>query len=225
MKNLLFVLFISLAFTACQKDEVTQPDAPLWLQQKISQNETAIQSNENSTLKISAWYRYNFNGKIYYEFQNPETATILNLYNESGQPQENLTDDFTRNYQSGKTSKFLVWAGPDFKDFRAENGIAQTLQNTWINSAEEEFGNGVLVYRPAHYKDFPVRRFRHQFIFSEGGQGKTLVLAPNDGHFFMAINWSYTDKLHVLVLKNDGQGFAKFTVTELKSDILKLKEE
>lgn len=224
MKNLLLVLILSLGFAACSKDEVAAPDAPRWLRLKISETEATIQSDAKSILKISTWYRYQFNGNTYYEYVNPTLATWLNLYDASGHPQQNLTSDFVMSYEAGKTNKFLVWSGPDFKDFRPENGAIATLQKTWVNSVEEQTSDNEFVYRPEHYKDFIVLRYRHQFIFNEGGQGKTLALAPNDGHYFLPMNWAYSNITHILEIKNNGPSSAKYLVTELRGDILKLKK-
>lgn len=224
MKKLLLAIISSILLIGCAKSNMELQDTPQWLQQKINETEAAIQSDVNSVYKSSSWYRYQFNGKSYYEFHNPAKAAFLNLFDESGRQPE-ITTQFTIDYQSSKCCGVMVWGGPYVVDYAAPSDASKLLQRTWINSVEEGTTNGELVYRPAGYKTFPALRYRHQIEFNANNKGRTLVLAANDAHYFDDITWNYDAGNRTLNFTGKNGESASFIVTELNAELLKLKRK
>lgn len=105
-----------------------------------------------------------------------------------------------------------------------ESAIATPIERGWANAVEEQKNDGVLIYRPFGYKELPLLRYRHSFIFEQNGQGKTYVLAPHDGHYYEPISWDYHITTHTLIIGNAKTGAIRYKVLELADNILKLKQ-
>ncbi len=73
----------------------------------------------------------------------------------------------------------LVW---DVKDGDSGAEVA-IIPGTWVHAFEEDGADGIQVYRPDTYRDFPASRFRMRYVFRRGGQCEWYFLAPTDGHF------------------------------------------
>ena len=61
------------------KDEI-----PGWLKDKIAQDEKIIESDPKLMQSYGAWIRYAFEDDYYYEYDNPLSSVIRNLYSEDG---------------------------------------------------------------------------------------------------------------------------------------------
>ena len=99
-----------------------------------------------------------------------------------------------------------------------------SLKKNWTRSYEEETSNGIQIYRPSEYKEFPPSRYRQVIGFEENNVCRYLVLADNDAHFMEKGKWEYNEKTKIIQIYNSNSEIKyKFEVVEQTNNLLKLK--
>jgi len=121
MKKLLILLILSLFIVSCEKEKlndtfVPASEIPGWLKEKITTEQIAALSGQYSSLEVSAWIRYKFEGNYFFEYNNLLSSTFPPIYNFDGliitTEQEPYLD-----YHSKKCCKRFVWKGSSYIDF------------------------------------------------------------------------------------------------------------
>jgi hypothetical protein len=98
------------------------------------------------------------------------------------------------------------------------------LKNSWTASYEENTTEGIDIYRPSDYMNFPTSRFRQVFIFDKKNECDYLVLAENDAHFFAKGSWEYDSQSNLMkIFDSNSIKIFEFEVLEIRDDLLKLK--
>jgi biopolymer transport protein ExbD len=94
----------------------------------------------------------------------------------------------------------------------------------WMHSREEQQqGDGVQIFRPSTFKQFPPSRFRMQYIFAKDGTCKWMFLSPVDAHQLKGGEWKI-DPADASVLRIDkGEKTESYKVIELTKDLLRMK--
>jgi len=119
VKKLLSLLLFALFFTSCEKWPdflIPSSEVPRWLKERISHDEKIIGSNPQSGLEISAWIRYKFNGKYFFEYRNGFSSLGPEKFNYDG-VKIMLNQDPYLNFERDKCCKQFVWKGPSYIDY------------------------------------------------------------------------------------------------------------
>lgn len=93
----------------------------------------------------------------------------------------------------------------------------------WVRSREEEHQTDRdQIYRPKNFKEFPVSRFRMQYIFRKNGDCDWYYLAPDDNHHFKPGKWRIdpNDRSVLQVIK--GATTESYRVTRLTKSLLRM---
>lgn len=101
--------------------------------------------------------------------------------------------------------------------------VKKELLRHWIHSREEEKGDGILVYRPSGFRDFPPSRFRMQYVFGGGGKCQWMHLSPTDAHHLRGGKWQMDAKADNLIHVTQGNERISYEIVELNGDVLKIK--
>lgn len=113
MKKTLLIFAIALLFFSCEKDSASKTDIPEWLQVKIEQDEATIKADPSLMPNFGAWFSYEFEGEIYYEYDNPLSSLSRNPYSKEGVRINTLEAPFT-DYWEQKCCEILVWKAPGY---------------------------------------------------------------------------------------------------------------
>jgi len=114
MKTTIFFFTIALFLSACAKDNSTSDsDIPEWLKLKIEQDEATIKAHPELMQNHGAWYSYEFNGAIYYEYDNPLSSESRNPYSFAG-VRVIITEAPFTDYWNQKCCEKLVWEAPHY---------------------------------------------------------------------------------------------------------------
>ncbi|GEM_PF-5465746 len=103
---------------------------------------------------------------------------------------------------------------------KAQTYTPDLLKQRWVDSFEEA-SDGYTVFRPSHYKDFPISRFRQAFELGDDHACPYLVLASNDGHHINYGVWEYDSKTNTLRIKDGKTIVYEFNIIKLENTILK----
>jgi hypothetical protein len=115
MKKILLLLLVAVFAFSCQKDEpITSTEVPGWLQTKIAQDEATIKADPKLMQNYGAWIRYEFNGDIYFEYDNPLSSLSRNPYSREGESVNTSQAPFT-NYWTEKCCEHIVWKAPKYQ--------------------------------------------------------------------------------------------------------------
>lgn len=93
------------------------------------------------------------------------------------------------------------------------------LTQHWVNSYEEETGDGVLVYRVFDFAQVPPSRFRMEYLFYPDFTCQWLYLDPADAHHLRPGTWKLDQNL--LSVNQDGV-IVSYRILELTSDLLRM---
>ena len=96
------------------------------------------------------------------------------------------------------------------------------LIQSWTNSFEEQV-DSIQVYRPSHYKQYAVARFRGKYEFLKDGICNYVVLSPTDAHYMEVGRWSILsrDENMVGVFDTAGALYRKMRILELQQEFLR----
>lgn len=92
----------------------------------------------------------------------------------------------------------------------------------WINNREEQTNSDTLIYRHCdYYPEFPISRYRNQFVLKENHEASYLILAPDDGHYMKDCTWMYDEQSKKLSFHFPGNPDAtEYRVLEITGDKL-----
>ncbi len=91
------------------------------------------------------------------------------------------------------------------------------LINSWTESREEGLG----IYRPSDFKDFPISRFRQTYKFMDKEECEYMVLSPVDAHYLANGSWSFNERMRTLTIYNEYKIIIhKYKVEELSPNLL-----
>ncbi|MEC3881490.1 hypothetical protein [Parapedobacter sp. 10938] len=96
------------------------------------------------------------------------------------------------------------------------------LTQRWVDSFEEA-SDGYTIFRPSHYKDFPLSRFRQTFELRDDRACSYLVLAPNDAHYVNEGVWEYNGETNTVKIRHGKTIIYNFQIIKLAHDLLKVK--
>jgi hypothetical protein len=120
MKNLALMLFITVMFFSCEKDDFLIPnkEVPAWLKTKIRQDEQVIKDSPQSDLNYGAWKRYKWQDDYYFEYQNYVMfgSSLSQPISAKGDTLQFYVFDTTTDYYIEKCCKEFVWKATEFKD-------------------------------------------------------------------------------------------------------------
>ena len=88
MKKLLSLFAFTLFFISCEKHQdflIPNSEVPVWLKAKIAHDEKVIESTPQSGLEISAWIRYKWEGKYFFEYRNVFSSLGPEKFNFDGE--------------------------------------------------------------------------------------------------------------------------------------------
>ncbi len=110
MKKVFILLLFSLFLTSCEKDYlVPNKEVPQWLKDRIAKD----QKDTNSFSDISAWIRYEYNGKYYYEYNLMTSSQFPPVFTDDGQLLSQTKDSYI-DYMNNKCCKKYIWKGKTY---------------------------------------------------------------------------------------------------------------
>ena len=119
MKTLFYlsVILTFFLFTDCNKNKlVPEDEVPQWLKEKIAEDEAVIDSASNPMQFCGAWIRYKFDKDYYFEYNNPLSSVMLEVYNYEGNGFDFYDDELIKSYQDDKCCKRYVWKAPGYDE-------------------------------------------------------------------------------------------------------------
>ncbi|MBU1013383.1 MAG: hypothetical protein KKG99_10275 [Bacteroidetes bacterium] len=123
MKKPLILLVLSLILISCEKKKdiqnenfVPESEIPVWLKERIAADKIASLTDQYSSLEISAWIRYKYEGNYFFENHNLLSSSFPPVYNFQGSIVP-LNEESYLNYQNVKCCKQFVWKGSSYIDF------------------------------------------------------------------------------------------------------------
>ena len=119
MKKLLFLFAFTLFFISCEKHQdflIPNSEVPVWLKAKIAHDEKVIESTPQSGLEISAWIRYRWEGKYFFEYRNGFSSLGPEKFNFDGE-KIMLNQKPYLNFEAEKCCKEIVWKTSAYIDY------------------------------------------------------------------------------------------------------------
>ncbi len=114
MKRIILLFSFALLILSCEKAKIEpNPEIPDWLKDRIAQDEETLKSNPRSALNVSAWIRYAYDCKYYFEFVNLLSSIGPQIYMQDGTKFIYTDKNFSK-YQSEKCCKLYIWRGPSY---------------------------------------------------------------------------------------------------------------
>ena len=114
MKRIFFLFTFALLILSCEKAKIEpNPEIPNWLKDRIAQDEQSLKSHPRSSLNVSAWIRYAYDGIYYYEFVNLTSSMGPQIYMQDGTTFTYTDRNFLK-YLSKKCCKLYIWKGPSY---------------------------------------------------------------------------------------------------------------
>ena len=105
-------------FTDCNKNKfIPDDEIPQWLKERIAEEEAIIDSSEHSESFISVWIRYEFRDQYYFEYDNPLSSVMFEIYNFDGEGFNSSDEEYIKTYHDGKCCKRYVWKSPGYEEF------------------------------------------------------------------------------------------------------------
>jgi hypothetical protein len=117
MKKVAILLFLSFLIFSCEKESfVPASEIPDWLNDRIALDEIEIESGDRPDLKMGEWIRFKYLDNNYYEYHNPLSSSMYNIYDWNGNLHPFNQEDLSK-YTNEKCCKKYVWRGSFyFKD-------------------------------------------------------------------------------------------------------------
>ena len=125
---------------------------------------------------------------------------------------------------------FLFLIVTFFQKMPDSSAVPENLQyvyQAWFHSYEEQKNRAepIEIYRPEGFKEFPLSRFRMEYIFKEDGSCQWLVLHPADAHYLKSGTWEVSrDETQVILIYDQQHNLQKsFRIIEIQKDLLRIK--
>lgn len=118
MKKLLILFSFTLLLISCEKWPdflIPSSEVPRWLKERISHDEKIIESNPQSGLESSAWIRYKWNEKYFFEYRNAFSSAGPEKYTYAGDKMT-LNQEYL-NFETEKCCKEIVWKTSSYIDY------------------------------------------------------------------------------------------------------------
>ncbi len=119
MKRISIILLLSILIFSCEKNKalfVPKSEIPEWLKIKIAEYEDGASILEPSYLDMTAWIRYKYLGMYFFEYHNPISSAMFEVYDYSGLSIM-LDQEPYLNYIEKKCCKQFVWKGSAYIDY------------------------------------------------------------------------------------------------------------
>ena len=117
MKETFLLVTFFFLLISCDKDYlVPDSEVPKWLKEKIAQDEKIIDSDTKLMQNYGAWIRYEFSGNYYYEYDNPLSSTMRQVYSHNGDLVNTSISPYLR-YWDEKCRKKYIWKAPKYKEY------------------------------------------------------------------------------------------------------------
>ena len=117
MKKTIIFFAVILLCLSCKKDYlIPGNEVPLWLKEKISDDEATIKRDPKLMPNYGAWIRYEYQGNKYYEYDNPLSSLSRNPYSQDGVRINTMNAPYT-NYWTDKCCERFVWKAPNYHIF------------------------------------------------------------------------------------------------------------
>ena len=112
----LFTFFTLIALTSCSTDEydLDGQSIPKWLKDQIKADESTIAGSPGLMPNYGAWLKYKFEGKTYFEYDNPLSSLSRNPYSWEGTRVDVSQAPFT-SYENDKCCEAYIWKAPNYK--------------------------------------------------------------------------------------------------------------
>lgn len=118
MPEILKLLIITFLLAACEKNyPITDNEVPIWLQEKIAEDEATIEKDPQRMVSYGAWIRYEYKGGRFYEYDNPLSSLSQNPYSETGE-RINTQEARFNEYWDKKCCEKYIWEAPEYKKIR-----------------------------------------------------------------------------------------------------------
>jgi len=120
MKSMFYLsaLISMLLLSNCNKDSfVSEDEIPQWLKERIIEDEAIIDSAPKLLPNYGAWIRYKYKKDFYFEYDNPLSSVMLEVYDYEGDGFDFYDDALIKAYQDNKCCKRYVWKAPEYLEF------------------------------------------------------------------------------------------------------------
>jgi hypothetical protein len=117
MKNVALLIFLFL-FISCEKNTnfISPNEIPVWLKDVIQQDEQTIKDNPNYYKSFGAWFRFDWNGTYYFQYQNIMSSLILPPVSEDRDTLNVYDSETSNKYYKERCCMRNVWKGPHYDD-------------------------------------------------------------------------------------------------------------
>ena len=107
---------IFLMLISCNTDDcLCEMETPAWLQNRIEEDQLIIESDPDLMQNFGAWFRYEFNDEVFYEYDNPLSSLSRNPYSQEG-VRIDLTEPEFANYWDERCCEKLIWKAPGYQE-------------------------------------------------------------------------------------------------------------
>ena len=107
---------ILLVLISCNTDDCPcESGIPAWLQNRIEEDQLIIESDPDLMQNFGAWFSYEFNDRIFYEYDNPLSSLSRNPYSKEG-VRIDLTEPEFANYWDERCCEKLIWKAPGYQE-------------------------------------------------------------------------------------------------------------
>ena len=115
MKTTFIFLLFSLLLISCERDNYLIPrkEVPDWLKTQIARDEKEIKDDPKSGKDIGAWFRYEYKGEYYFEYENMISSAFPPVYYFNGNLMNTYEEPYI-DYMNKKCCKQIVWKGKYF---------------------------------------------------------------------------------------------------------------
>ena len=112
---LISALIFLFLFSNCNKNRfVPQDEIPQWLKDRIIKDEAVIDSAPELSANSCAWIRYKFKKDYYFEYDNPLSSVMLEVYDYDGNELDYYNNELLKAYDKDKCCKRYVWKAPEY---------------------------------------------------------------------------------------------------------------
>ncbi len=117
MKSIYYlpVFVLMFLFSNCNKNSfVSEDEIPQWLKERIIEDEAIIDSAPKLMPNYGAWIRYKFKKDFCFEYNNPLSSVMLEVYDYEGDGFDFYNDELIKAYQDDKCCKKYVWKAAEY---------------------------------------------------------------------------------------------------------------
>lgn len=117
MRISVLLLMLVVVLVSCQKEELAhESEVPQWLKEWIDTAENSIESNPDKLPNFTAWIRFEYADKYYYEYACPLCSTYSFPRDENGDEINPYEDPYLEYWEKRCCQKY-VWKAPDYIEF------------------------------------------------------------------------------------------------------------